>query len=172
MGYRKKKLFTDEVLEVVNIELPEQTFETEAFWFMVPPMLLTDFLVEGGDLGGSIHAIEHAAIGMMPLLSTCDRWDIGGVSHPDHPDTALPTVFIYDGYAGGVGIAEATYDRLQELLGATLSAIRGCPCAEGCPSCVQSPKCGNNNEPLDKLGACTLLEALLGLRVADKENAA
>ena len=100
---------------------------------------------------------------MMPLLSTCDRWDVGGVSHPEHPDTGLPTIFIYDGYPGGVGIAEATYAGLRELLGATHALIADCACADGCPSCVQSPKCGNNNEPLDKNGAQRLLEALLGL---------
>jgi DEAD/DEAH box helicase domain-containing protein len=99
----------------------------------------------------------------MPLLSTCDRWDIGGVSHPLHPDTALPTIFIYDGYPGGVGIAEATYETLTEMLRATHAIIAECPCAEGCPSCVQSPKCGNNNEPLDKQGARYLLELLLDL---------
>ncbi len=161
-GYRRKKLFSDEVLELVDLDLPEETFETEAFWFTVPQDLMMDLVNEGGELGGSIHAVEHAAIGMMPLLSTCDRWDVGGVSHPDHPDTALPTIFIYDGYPGGVGIAEATYATLQELLSATHAIIADCPCAEGCPSCVQSPKCGNNNEMLDKNGARRLLELLLG----------
>ncbi len=161
--YQRKRLYSDDVLEIFDLELPEQTFETEAFWFTVPNPIRNLLLVAGADLGGSIHAIEHAAIGMMPLLSTCDRWDIGGVSHPLHPDTALPTIFIYDGYPGGVGIAEATYETLDELLRATHAIIAECPCAEGCPSCVQSPKCGNNNEPLDKQGARYLLELLLGL---------
>jgi DEAD/DEAH box helicase domain-containing protein len=161
VGYRRKRLFSDEVLEIVDLDLPEQTFETEAFWFTVPNETLRTLVTEGGDLAGSIHAIEHAAIGMMPLLATCDRWDVGGVSHPSHPDTGLPTVFIFDGYPGGVGIAEATYTTLHELLEATHAIITDCPCAEGCPSCVQSPKCGNNNEPLDKLGARRLLELLL-----------
>jgi DEAD/DEAH box helicase domain-containing protein len=163
MGFRRKKLYSDEVLEVEDLDLPEQTFETEAFWFTVPADMMQALVKEGGELGGSIHAIEHAAIGMMPLLSTCDRWDVGGVSHPAHPDTALPTIFIYDGYPGGVGIAEATYGGLRELLGATHAIISDCPCMDGCPSCVQSPKCGNNNEPLDKKGARRLLEMLLGL---------
>ncbi|HZT40788.1 MAG TPA: DEAD/DEAH box helicase [Chthonomonadaceae bacterium] len=170
VGYRRKKLFSDEVLEVVDLDLPEQTFETEAFWFTVPNDLWRTLVTEGGDLGGSIHAVEHAAIGMMPLLSTCDRWDVGGVSHPDHPDTGLPTIFIYDGYPGGVGIAEATYATLDELLQATLEIITDCPCAEGCPSCVQSPKCGNNNEPLDKRGARRLLELLLESPPASTKN--
>ena len=166
-GYMRKKLFSDEVLERIDLDLPEQTFETEAFWFTVPAPLRQALLDAGFDLGGSIHAVEHAAIGMLPLLSTCDRWDVGGVSNPEHADTGLPTVFIYDGYPGGVGIAEATYDTLTTLLAATKDIITDCPCAEGCPSCVQSPKCGNNNEPLDKRGALYLLELLLGLRVVE-----
>jgi DEAD/DEAH box helicase domain-containing protein len=161
VGYRRKKLYSDDVLAIEDLDLPEQTFETEAFWFTVPNAVVQALIVEGHDLPGSIHAIEHAAIGMMPLLSTCDRSDVGGVSHADHPDTAMPTVFIYDGYPGGVGIAEATYGRLRELLTATHAIIAECPCGEGCPSCVQSPKCGNNNEPLDKHGARRLLELLL-----------
>lgn len=161
VGFRRKKLFSDEVLEIVDLDLPEQTFETEAFWFTVPPAISSNIVSEGRELGGSIHAVEHAAIGMMPLLSTCDRWDVGGVSHPEHPDTALPTIFIYDGYPGGVGIAEATYATLDELLKATRAIISECPCTDGCPSCVQSPKCGNNNESLDKSGANYLLEMLL-----------
>ncbi len=160
-GFRRKKLFSDEVLENIELNLPEQTFETEAFWFTLPTPLMMTLLEEGYELGGAIHAVEHAAIGMMPLLCTCDRWDLGGVSNPDHPDTAKPTIFVYDAYPGGVGISEGTYDRLQELLGATLDIIRECGCSEGCPSCVQSPKCGNNNEPLDKHGAQRLLELLL-----------
>lgn len=163
VGYRRKKLFSDDVLELEDLDLPEQTFETEAFWFTVPPTVAETLVTEEHDLAGSIHAVEHAAIGMMPLLCTCDRYDVGGVSHPQHPDTELPTVFIYDGYPGGVGIAEATYARLRELLAATCAIISDCPCAEGCPSCVQSPKCGNNNEPLDKDGARRLLELLLQL---------
>jgi DEAD/DEAH box helicase domain-containing protein len=163
MHYQRKRLYSDDVLEVLDLDLPEQTFETEAFWFTVPNSIRNTLLDAGADLGGSIHAIEHAAIGMMPLLSTCDRYDVGGVSHPVHPDTALPTVFVYDGYPGGVGIAEATYENLTELLKATHAIIAECPCAEGCPSCVQSPKCGNNNEPLDKQGARYLLELLLDL---------
>lgn len=167
VGYRRKKLYSDEVLEVIDLELPEETFETEAFWFTVPGAEMMTLVTEGGELGGSIHAVEHAAIGMMPLLCTCDRWDVGGVSHPEHPDTVLPTIFIYDGYPGGVGIAEATYAQMDELLRATHAIIAECPCSEGCPSCVQSPKCGNNNEPLDKNGARRLLELLLNMETRE-----
>jgi DEAD/DEAH box helicase domain-containing protein len=160
-GFRRKKLFSDEVLEIVSLNLPAQTFETEAFWFTVPGEALADLIAADFDLGGSIHATEHVAIGMMPLLNTCDRWDVGGVSHPEHPDTALPTIFIYDAHPGGIGIAEATYDTLDELLKAASSLIADCPCLDGCPSCVQSPKCGNNNSPLDKIGARFLIDRLM-----------
>jgi DEAD/DEAH box helicase domain-containing protein len=101
---------------------------------------------------------------MMPLFSTCDRWDIGGVSSPAHFDTGMATIFIYDGYPGGVGIAEATYERLAALLTTTQEMIAACPCTDGCPSCVQSPKCGNNNDPLDKRGAAFLLQKILELK--------
>ncbi|MEX0651665.1 MAG: Zn-binding domain-containing protein, partial [Actinomycetota bacterium] len=113
---------------------------------------------------GATHAPEHAAIGLLPLVATCDRWDIGGVSTPMHPDTGLTTIFIYDAYPGGAGITERGAATSERWLRATLEAIRQCPCAHGCPSCVQSPKCGNGNEPLDKQGAIALLAAFLGQR--------
>jgi DEAD/DEAH box helicase domain-containing protein len=109
-----------------------------------------------------VHAAEHAAIGLLPLVATCDRWDVGGVSTPRHPDTDACTIFIYDGYPGGAGIAERGFRTSQRWLTATLEAIRSCPCSLGCPSCVQSPKCGNGNEPLDKAAAASLLAAMLG----------
>jgi DEAD/DEAH box helicase domain-containing protein len=161
LGYRCKQLYKDTVLDIVDLELPEQVFETEAFWFTVPAPLVAEIARLGMDLGGAIHAAEHACIGMMPLLAGCDRWDIGGVSYPHYPGTGMATVFIYDGHPGGVGIAEATYHRLAELFRTTQQMIAECPCEDGCPSCVQSPKCGNNNEPLDKRGAAWLLEQLL-----------
>ena len=113
-------------------------------------------------LPGAIHAAEHAAIGLMPLIATCDRWDLGGVSTPLHPDTGLTTIFIHDAYPGGAGISERGYRHVERLLTATLETIRQCPCSHGCPSCVQSPKCGNGNEPLDKQAAASLLAAILG----------
>lgn len=171
VGYRKKRLFSDAVLEIADLDLPEQTFETEAFWFTIPDDLTLNYLLNGGDLGGGIHAIEHAIIGMAPLLATCDRWDLGGVSHPNHPDTGLPTIFVHDAYAGGAGVSEAIYPALKELLVATQKMIADCPCAEGCPSCVQSPKCGNNNQPLDKYGANALLKLLLRPKASDAEAA-
>ena len=113
------------------------------------------------DLPGAVHAAEHAAIGLLPLVATCDRWDVGGVSTPMHPDTGASTIFVYDGYPGGAGISERG-PRCRAVAAATLEAVPQCPCSKGCPSCVQSPKCGNGNEPLDKTGAASLLAAVLG----------
>src|SRR5581483_8943418 len=104
---------------------------------------------------------EHASIGLLPLVATCDRWDIGGLSTALHPDTGTPTVFVYDGHPGGAGFAERAYQVAGEWLGATRDVIRTCACETGCPSCVQSPKCGNGNEPLDKAGAVRVLDAVL-----------
>lgn len=160
--YKKKQLFTEEVLDRVPLDLPETELNTEAAWFEIPSELTDKAVGRGIDVPGAIHAIEHAAIGIMPLFALCDRNDIGGVSHPFHPDlNGQAGIFIYDGHAGGVGLSKAAYDSFEELLLATLTAIEDCPCEDGCPSCVQSPKCGNNNEPLDKAGAVYLLRELL-----------
>jgi DEAD/DEAH box helicase domain-containing protein len=161
-GYRKKQLYTDQVIDYVPLDLPEMKFPTQSIWISIPRELADRLIGRGFDLPGSIHAIEHAAIGILPLFAMCDRQDIGGVSHPSHPDTNnLPAIFIYDAHPGGVGISETAYDRLDEVIEATLKAIEDCKCEDGCPSCVQSPKCGNNNEPLDKGGAAFLLRELL-----------
>ena len=114
------------------------------------------------DLAGGLHATEHAAIGVLPLFALCDRNDIGGVSTPLHPDTEKPQVFIYDGHPGGIGISERGYEAIHDLWETTLRAVSQCPCQEGCPSCIQSPKCGNNNNPLDKGVAVLMLRALCG----------
>ena len=163
VGYRRKQLFTDQMMDVRELDLPPTSLETEALWFPIPQKLADALIGRDFDLPGTIHAIEHAAIGILPLFAMCDRQDIGGVSNPAHPAVnGVPAVFIYDGYPGGVGIARAGYDRLDELLEATLKTIEDCPCDDGCPSCVQSPKCGSNNEPLDKAGAVFLLRMMLG----------
>ena len=117
--------------------------------------------VAEADIPGAAHAAEHAAIGMLPLFATCDRWDIGGVSTAQHPDTGLPTILIYDGHPGGAGFAERGFDAVGTWLAATRDGHRGVRCERGCPSCVQSPKCGNGNEPLDKAGAVALLSMVL-----------
>jgi DEAD/DEAH box helicase domain-containing protein len=133
---------------------------------VLPEALAAAVETEGLDLAGGIHAIEHAAIGLLPLLTMCDRWDIGGVSYPVHPETGRATIFIYDGYPGGVGVAEQGFQLLDALLARTLDAIASCPCESGCPSCVQSPKCGNLNSPLDKRAAVFLLRRLLRTETA------
>ncbi len=132
-----------------------------ALWFDVPEPTLADIKRRRQDLPGGLHAAEHAAIGVLPLFALCDRNDIGGVSTPLHPDTGKPQVFIYDGHAGGIGIAEKGYDIIEELWTAALRVIEECPCDDGCPGCVQSPKCGNNNHPLDKRVAAMLLRSAL-----------
>ncbi|HEX9767288.1 MAG TPA: Zn-binding domain-containing protein, partial [Nitriliruptorales bacterium] len=143
---------------------PPQHLVTQAVWWTLPEDLLTgQARLDARAIPGSLHAAEHAAIGMLPLLALCDRWDIGGLSTPMHRDTGQPTVFIYDGYQGGAGLAERSHRRLGEHLVMTRQAVAGCRCASGCPSCVQSPKCGNGNEPLDKDGAVRVLDVLLGL---------
>lgn len=161
-GFRRKELYSDTVTEYVPLDLPAANFPTQAVWIVIPQKLSDKLIGRGFDLGGSIHAIEHAAIGILPLFAMCDRRDIGGVSHPAHPDTDnLPAIFIYDAHPGGVGISETAYDKADEVFSTTLRVIEDCQCEDGCPSCVQSPKCGNNNEPLDKAGAAFLLRELM-----------
>src|SRR5205807_1749253 len=150
------------VPSVTPLDLPEQELPTAALWIVIPPGLAAEVAAAGLDLAGGIHAVEHAAIGLLPLLAMCDRWDIGGVSYPQHPETGEATIFIYDGHRGGVGVAETGFELLDELLRRTLEAIVSCPCEAGCPSCIQSPKCGNLNAPLDKPAAVMLLRRLLG----------
>ncbi|MFJ4656389.1 DEAD/DEAH box helicase [Nocardia sp. NPDC088792] len=160
IGYLRK-LPSGEVLDMVPLDLPAQTLPTRAVLYTVTPDLLARAGIDARRVPGALHAAEHAAIGMLPLVATCDRWDIGGVSTAEHADTGLPTVFVYDGHPGGAGFAERGFTRLRHWLSATLAAIESCGCAGGCPSCVQSPKCGNGNNPLDKAGAVRLLAAIL-----------
>jgi DEAD/DEAH box helicase domain-containing protein len=162
VSYVKKLVSTNEIVDEIPLPLPPVHLETKAVWWTIPPRVFDRAAVGPRDLPGAIHAAEHAAIGLLPLVATCDRWDIGGVSTPMHEDTGMTTIFIYDGYPGGAGITERGAATSERWLRATLEAIRGCPCPRGCPSCVQSPKCGNGNEPLDKTGAASLLAAILG----------
>jgi DEAD/DEAH box helicase domain-containing protein len=161
VGFKKKAQFTEEVIGEEPLDLPPQHFPTVALWFDLPPRVAARLNKEQLDFAGGLHAVEHAAIAILPLFALCDRNDIGGVSTPLHPDTGKAQIFIYDAYPGGIGIAEKGFDLVEQLWQTTLRAIRECPCQEGCPSCIQSPKCGNNNKPLDKKAAQVLLEGLL-----------
>ncbi len=161
VGYLRKRISTGEILGESKLDLPPRTLRTRAVWWSVTEDQLLDAVIPFDQLPGAAHAAEHASIGLLPLFATCDRWDIGGVSVPLHPDTGLPTVFVYDGHSGGAGFAERGFRRAVEWLTATRDAIAACECDRGCPSCVQSPKCGNGNEPLDKAAAIRLLTALL-----------
>ena len=163
VGFSKKRQFTEEIIGEEPLDLPPQRFLTQALWFDLPQEAVDRVAEAGLDFAGGLHAAEHATIAMLPLFALCDRNDIGGVSTPFHPDTGKAQVFIYDAYPGGVGIAEKGFEIMTELWSATLKAINTCPCQEGCPSCVQSPKCGNNNEPLDKKAALILLRGLLNI---------
>ena len=164
VSYQKIAYRNEQSIGVEDLVLPAQRFRTVALRFEAPPVAVEDILSGKRDLAGGLHAAEHAAIGVLPLFALCDRADIGGVSTPMHPDTGVPTVFIYDGYPGGIGIAERGYEAIEALWRTTLQAIAECPCSEGCPGCIQSPKCGNNNHPLDKAVAAELLRGLLNLR--------
>ena len=163
VGFKKKMQFTEEVIGEEPLDLPTQRFFTQALWFDLPQGAVNRLTEAGLDFAGGLHAAEHAAIAMLPLFALCDRNDIGGVSTPFHPDTGKAQIFIYDAYPGGIGIADKGFEMITELWAATLKVIEDCPCQEGCPSCIQSPKCGNNNEPLDKKAAMILLRGLLGI---------
>ncbi|MGW1149042.1 DEAD/DEAH box helicase [Streptomyces sp. NPDC002454] len=161
VSFLRRRLVTGEVLGETKLDLPPRTLRTRAVWWTVTEDQLDAARIGPEQLAGALHAAEHASIGMLPLFATCDRWDIGGVSVPLHADTLLPTVFVYDGHPGGAGFAERAFHTAREWLTATREAIAVCECTAGCPSCVQSPKCGNGNDPLHKRGAVRLLTALL-----------
>ncbi|MFF3430133.1 DEAD/DEAH box helicase [Streptomyces sp. NPDC002602] len=161
VSYLRRKLISGEVLGEAKLDLPPRTLRTRAVWWTVTEDQLDEARINPEILGGALHAAEHASIGLLPLFATCDRWDIGGVSVPLHPDTLLPTVFVYDGHPGGAGFAERAFHTARTWLTATRDAIAACECEAGCPSCIQSPKCGNGNDPLHKRGAIRLLTRLL-----------
>jgi DEAD/DEAH box helicase domain-containing protein len=162
VAYARKLVATGEILDVVPLALPPVELETKAVWWAIPDGVIARAAISAASIPGAAHAAEHAAIGLLPLVATCDRWDVGGVSTAHHPDTASCAIFVYDGYEGGAGIAERGFRSAVRWLEATLETVSGCPCSHGCPSCVQSPKCGNGNEPLDKAGAVALLASMLG----------
>ena len=152
VAYQRKRIGDGETIETLPLDLPETEFETEAIWF-VPEDEMLEGLTDITRLLGSLHAAEHAMIAILPLWAMCDRWDIGGLSTNLHFQTGRPTIFVYDGHAGGVGINERGFEVFEGWVGDTARMLDGCPCDHGCPSCVQSPKCGNLNEPLDKAAA-------------------
>jgi DEAD/DEAH box helicase domain-containing protein len=160
VGYQKKSIRDQSTFETVELDLPETSFETEAIWYLPEPEQLKD-LERMPTLLGTLHAAEHSMIALLPLWAMCDRWDIGGLSTNIHFQTDRPTVFIYDGHAGGVGITERGFNAFEDWVEDTARMLEGCPCTDGCPSCVQSPKCGNLNEMLDKAGALTFLRRLV-----------
>jgi DEAD/DEAH box helicase domain-containing protein len=161
VSYQRRRILTGEVMDEHVLDLPARDLRTAAVWWTVTDDQWASATLTMADLGGAAHAAEHASIGLMPLFATCDRWDIGGVSTALHPDTGQLTVFVYDGHAGGAGFAERGFHIATKWLQATHDLIAACPCSTGCPSCIQSPKCGNGNEPLDKDGALRLLQELL-----------
>jgi len=160
VAYARKAIRDGSTIDVVPLLLPETTFETEAVWFC-PKAAQLEGLDDMPRLLGSLHAAEHTLIALLPLWAMCDRWDIGGLSTNLHYQTGCPTIFVYDGHSGGVGITERGFDRFPDWVEDTARLLQRCPCRAGCPSCVQSPKCGNLNEPLDKAGARALLERML-----------
>jgi DEAD/DEAH box helicase domain-containing protein len=160
-GYRRRNVFTRKTLGRHPLDLPPTRLRTRAFWYTFEDEDLADAGLTPDRVPGTVHAAEHAGIGILPLFTICDRNDVGGVSMARHPQTGKATIVIYDGYPGGAGIAELGFEAGGRHLEATLEVVRSCPCRAGCPSCVQSPKCGNGNEPLDKQGAVSLLQTLL-----------
>jgi DEAD/DEAH box helicase domain-containing protein len=169
-GFEKRRIFGQDLLSVHELEMPSHVFETMGLWIILPGEMAGRCKEKGLHFMGGIHAVEHGSIAFFPLFALCDRNDIGGICYPVHPQLEKPAIFIYDGYPGGVGLAEYGYGVLEDLLRKTLSLIRDCPCLDGCPSCIHSPKCGSGNKPLDKRAAEFVLEWLLGERGTEKEE--
>jgi DEAD/DEAH box helicase domain-containing protein len=160
VAYQRKRLGDHEVIDLQALDLPQTTFQTQALWYELGrDVLAEDFPLEV--LLGSLHAAEHSQIAVLPLLAMCDRWDIGGLSTNAHPQTGGPTIFIYDGHPGGVGITRQGFRAFETLVADAYRLVSECPCESGCPSCVQSPKCGNLNEPLSKPGCVEVMARML-----------
>ncbi len=160
-GFEKRRIFGQDLLSVHELEMPSHIYETMGLWMILPEEMSRRFKETGLHFMGGIHAVEHAGIALFPLFALCDRNDVGGICYPVHPQLEKPAIFIYDGFPGGVGIAEYGFGVLEELLKKTLSLIRDCSCLDGCPSCIHSPKCGSGNKPLDKRAAQGVLHWLL-----------
>jgi DEAD/DEAH box helicase domain-containing protein len=165
VGYLRRR-HGGELIDMIPLDMPEQVLHTRAVWYTISSEILSDAGILDRDIPGALHAAEHAAIGLLPLFAGCDRWDIGGLSTNLHPDTGEPTVIVYDGYPGGAGFADRGHAILADWLTAVREAVHSCPCSSGCPSCVQSPKCGNGNQPLDKSGAVVVLDLVVNAMTA------
>ncbi|MBI5237203.1 MAG: DUF1998 domain-containing protein, partial [Deltaproteobacteria bacterium] len=163
LGYRKKQIFTGKTLGEFPLDLPSTVFTTKGVWMKVDESVLDDVRAAGQiSIPGSLHALEHAAIATLPLFALCDRFDLGGVSYPINPELESAAIFIYDGHEGGIGLAKRGFQCAEEWFSATLRLMEECPCEVSCPSCTHDPKCGNNNDPLDKRGAIIILRKWLG----------
>jgi DEAD/DEAH box helicase domain-containing protein len=158
VAYKVKQF--DTVLDVVPLDLPPLTYGTKALWFIIPREIETMVLAAGLDFAGGLHAVEHALIALMPFHVVCDRCDIGGLSTPTYRESGVPTIFIYDAYEGGIGLAEKGYEIFSMLVAMARELVTECPCEEGCPACVYSPKCGNDNRPIDKQAATLILREI------------
>jgi DEAD/DEAH box helicase domain-containing protein len=172
LSYEKRRLPGQELLGVVALDLPPQIFETVGMWLEIPDAVKNAVYQGGLHFMGGIHALEHALISMFPLFALADRHDIGGIAHPAHPQVGKAAVFIYDGYPGGVGLAARAFEILEDLLKRTVELIADCPCEDGCPSCIHSPKCGSGNKPLDKAAAWQTANLLLGDEVVPSRASA
>ncbi len=171
-GYSRRRIFGQEEISRHVLEAPPQVMETVGFWFEAPENLAGHLVGRDFHPVGALHAVEHAAIGLFPLLALCDRWDLGGISYAQHPQVGGPAVFVYDAWPGGVGLARAGFRRAQELFERTRTLVAECECEGGCPACVYSPKCGSGNHPLDKQGAVEVLDVMLGRSVIDPSRVA
>lgn len=172
IGFERRKINGRELLDRHDLDLPPAVIETEGLWWSAPPAIEAGLVADGHDFMGSLHAAEHTTIALVPLFAVCDRNDLGGISIPMHAQLLTGGVFVYDGHPGGAGIAERAFAQLPELLTRVRDHLHRCPCEDGCPSCVQSPKCGNGNRPLDKTGAEAFLSGVLGREAAVEAVAA
>jgi DEAD/DEAH box helicase domain-containing protein len=161
VGYKIMKY--DKVVGMQRLDFPPLNFKTMGLWFTVSEDIRKKIKNKSLDFDGGLHGIEHAMIGIMPFHVMCDRWDIGGVSAPNHSDTMKPTVYIYDGFEGGIGLTEKAFELIVNIVKMTLELVRDCKCEAGCPSCIYSPKCGNENKPLDKKATILIVKELLSL---------
>ncbi len=171
-GYEKWHLYSKKRMNVISLDLPPQIFETDGIWFLVPPSVQKRIEEEQMHFMGGIHAIEHAAIGICPLLVLTDRNDLGGISIPLHPQLGCAAVFIYDGIPGGIGLTRQAYARAGDMIDHTYQVIKVCDCEAGCPSCVHSPKCGSGNRPIDKWAALSVLEKIIHSDAASNADSA